>query len=80
MEAYEKLEKEHSSLVEQKEKEPIETCQVGVTCDLLNESFYTPIVVAPTNPSCSSSNATSTISDGFTYDASLMVENETLKK
>ena len=36
---------------------------------------------ANTNPSCSSSStSTSHISDGFTCDASLMVDNETLKK
>ena len=38
-----------------------------------------PIIVAPTNPSCSISTPTSSSSDGFTCDASLMVENETLK-
>jgi hypothetical protein len=42
--------------------------------------FYKPIVVTPTNPSCTTSTTTSTMSDGFTCDASLMVENETLKK
>jgi hypothetical protein len=52
---------------------------------LIDESFYEPIVIAPTNPSCSSSSTTtttytSTTSDGFTYDASLMVENETFKR
>ena len=39
-----------------------------------------PIIVPPTNPFCSTSTSTSSSSDGFTYDASLMVENETLKK
>ena len=58
---------------------------MGVTSDIIEESFYKSIVVAPTNPSCSSSSTTattptSTTSDGFTCDASLMVENETLKK
>ena len=52
---------------------------VGLTYDLIDESFYKPIIVAPTNP-CSTSTSTSSSSDGFTYDASLMVENETLKK
>ena len=56
------------------------SCDVGLTCDILDESFYKPIVVAPTNPSCSTSTSTSSLSDGFTCDASLMVENETLKK
>ena len=58
---------------------------MGLTCDIIDESFYKPIVVASTNPSCSSSSATattptSTTSDGFTCDASLIVENETLKR
>ena len=63
------------------------SCDVGLTCDILDESFYKPIVVAPTTPSvapttpsCSTSTSTSPLSDGFTCDASLMVENETLKK
>ena len=74
--AHTKLEKAHSFLLEQaKEKETkmeqvILTCDVGLTCDIIDESFYSPIVVAPTNPSCSSSstttNSTSTTSDGFT--------------
>ena len=46
----------------------------------LDESFYKPIVVAPTNSSYSTTTPTSPLSDGFTCDASLMVENETLKK
>jgi len=58
---------------------------VGITCDIIEESFYEPIVVAPTNPSYSSSSSTattptSTTSDGFTCDASLIVKNETLKR
>ena len=39
-----------------------------------------PIIVAPTNPSCSTSTSTLSSSDGFTCDASLMVENENLKE
>jgi hypothetical protein len=82
--AHKKLEKAHSSLLDsQNEKEGLVTCDVGLTCDILDESFYKPIVVAPTNPSCSSSSTTSTtspMSDGLTCDASFMVENETLKK
>ena len=39
-----------------------------------------PIIVAPANPSCSTSTSTSSSSDGLTCDASLMVENENLKK
>ena len=92
MEAHEKLgkahtnlEKAHSLLLEQDKERVIVSCDVGITCDLIDESFYEPIVIAPTNPSCSSSSTTtttptSTTSDGFTYDASLMVENETLKR
>ena len=58
---------------------------MGITCDIIEDSFYEPIVVAPTNPSCSSSSTTATspivtTSNGFTCDASLMVENETLKR
>jgi hypothetical protein len=89
--AHTKLEKAHSSLLEQvKEKETkmeqvIMTCDVGLICDFIDESSYSPIIVAPSNPSCSSSSTTTTIStsttsDGFTCDASLMVENETLKR
>ena len=77
IDTHEKLKEAHSSLHAQK-KELIEIASVGVTCDILDESFYAPIVVAPTNPSCSTN--TSPMSDGFTCDASLMVENETIKK
>ena len=52
----------------------------GLTCDIIDESFYKPIIVAPTNPSCSTYTSTSSSSDGFTCDASLMVENENLRK
>jgi predicted nuclease with TOPRIM domain len=81
-----KLEKAHSSLLEQaKEKKTkmeqvIVTCDVGLTCDLIDESSYSHIIVAPTNPSYSTYTSTSSTSDGFTCDVSLMVENETLKK
>ena len=56
------------------------SCDVGLTYDIIDESFYKPIIVAPTNSSCSTSTSTSPLSDGFTCDASLMVENETLKE
>ena len=56
------------------------SCDVGLTCDIIDESFYKSIVVAPTNPSYSTSTSTSPLSDGLTCDASLMVENKTLKK
>ena len=65
---------------EAKKEQVIVSCDVGLTCDILDESFYKPIVVAPTNPSCSSTTSISPLSDGFTCDASLIVENETLKK
>ena len=80
--AHKKLEKAHSSLLnEQNEKEHVVTCNKGLTCDIIDESFYKPIGVAPANPSCSSSStSTSLMSDGFTCNASFMVENETLKK
>ena len=47
--AHKKLEKAHSTLIEQNEK-VIVTCDVGLTCDIIDESFYKPIVVAPANP------------------------------
>jgi hypothetical protein len=84
--AHSKPEKAHSSLIEQVKKEEakkeqvIVSCDVGLTCDIIDESFYKPIVVAPTNPSYSITTSTSPLSDGFTCDTSLMVENETLKK
>ena len=58
----------------------IVSCDVGLICDIIDESFYKSIVVAPTNPFYSTTTSTSSLSDGFTCDASLMVENETLKK
>ena len=67
-------------LDEQNNKKHVETCNVGLTCDIIDESLSMPIIVAPTNSSCSTSTSTSSSSDGFTCDASLMVENETLKE
>ena len=63
-------------------KEHVVTCDVGLTYDIIDESFYNykPIIVAPTNPSCSTSTSTSSSGDSFTCDASLMIENEILKK
>jgi hypothetical protein len=79
--AHKKLEKAHSSLLnEQNEKEHAVTCDKGLTCDIIDEFFYKPIIVASTNPSCSTSTSSSSSSDGFTCDASLIVENETLKE
>jgi hypothetical protein len=80
------LQASHECLKENEamEEQVITTCDVGLTCDLIDESFYSPIIVAPSNPSCSSSstitNSTSTTSDSVTCDASLLVENETLKR
>ena len=48
--AHTKLEKAHSTLVELNEK-VIEKCDIGLTCDIIDESFYEPVVVAPANPS-----------------------------
>ena len=79
--AHSKLEKAHSSLIEQVKKEEakkeqvIVTCDVGQTCDLIDESFHEPIIVAPTNTSCST-----IITTPHMNDTSLMVENKTLKK
>jgi hypothetical protein len=83
--AHSKFEEAHSLLLEQHESEKvIVSCDVGFSCDILDESFYQPIIMSSANPSCSSSstttNSTSTTSDGFTCDTSLMVENETLKR
>jgi hypothetical protein len=82
--AHSKLEKEHSLLLEQQAKEIIISCDIGVTCDIIDESSYELIIISNANPSCSSSStttdSTSSTSDGFTCDASLMVENETLKR
>jgi hypothetical protein len=80
--AHKKLEKAHFSLLdEQNEQEHVVTYDKGFTYDIIDKSFYRTIVVAPSNPSCSSSStSTLPMSDGFTCDASLMVGNETLKK
>ena len=71
---HKKPKKAHSSLLdEQNVKEHGVTSDVGLTCDIIDESLYKPIIVAPTNPSYSTSTSTSSSSDGFTCDASLMV-------
>ena len=80
--AHSKLEKAHSSLIEQvkveeaKKEQVIISCDVGLTCDLIDESIF----VASTNTSCSTTTSTSPLSDGLTCENSLKVENETLKK
>jgi hypothetical protein len=73
---HKKLKNDHSTPLAQKES--IEIARIGVTCDIFDESLYTPIVVTPINPSCS--KETTHMSDGFTCDSTLVVENETLKK
>jgi len=83
--AHTKLAKAHSILLDQAKVEDVkETRSIGLTCDIMDESFYKPIVISQANPSCSFSPTTtdssSSMSDGFTCDASLMVENETLKR
>jgi hypothetical protein len=79
------LVKEKNIMLEKLKKKAVEeqvivTCDIGLTCDLIDESSLKPIIVESTNPSCSISTPTSTTSDGFTCDATLSVENETLKK
>jgi hypothetical protein len=74
-----KLEEAHSSLVEKCENMPTNV-EKAILCDIINESFHKPIVVAPTNPSCSSSTSSSSSSDGFTCDSTLIVENKNLKE
>jgi hypothetical protein len=69
--AHTKLEKAHSIITEQ----VVVTSDIGVTCDILEEPFIAPIVVAPTNPPCSTSTSTSS-----TSDPSLLVENKSLKE
>jgi len=82
--AHTKLEKAHSLLLEENKENVVVSCDVGITCDLIIESSNKPIVVTSTNSSCSSSSTTTnsifTTSDGFTCDASIKVENETLKR
>ena len=56
------------------------TYDIGLTCDLLDESFYVPIVIAPTNPSCSTTTSTSSSSVDHTCDTTLVVENKNLKE
>ena len=80
--AHTKLQKAHSLLLEVKDKESlVQRVNVGITCDILDEISYTPIVMPSSIPSTSTStHSISTTSDEFTCDASLMVKNETLKR
>ena len=61
---------------EAKKEQVIISCDVELTCDLIDESIF----VAATNTSCSTTTSTSPLSDGLTCETSLMVENKTLKK
>jgi hypothetical protein len=61
---------------EAKEEQVIVTCDIGLTCDIIDDSLF----VGPTNASCSSSSSTTTNSISTTSDLSLVVENETLKR
>jgi predicted nuclease with TOPRIM domain len=58
--SHSKLEEAHCSLVEKCENMPTnvkkaKTYNIGISCDIIDKSFHKPIVVAHTNPSCSSS-------------------------
>jgi hypothetical protein len=61
---------------EAKEEQVIITCDIGLTCDIIDDSLF----VSPTNISFSSSSSTTTNSISTTSDSSLVVENETLKR
>jgi hypothetical protein len=60
--------------------EKAKTCNIGISCDIIGESFHKPIAVAPTNPSCSASTSSSSSIDGLTCDSTLIVKNENIKK
>jgi hypothetical protein len=70
-----KLEKAHPSLLEQvkmeeaKKEQMIVSYDVGLTYDIFDESFYKPVVITLTNPSCSTFTSSSPTTDGFTCDA-----------
>ena len=60
--SHSKLEKAHSYLSEKLDNMPpqvekAKTCNIGISCDIIDESFYKPIVVASSNPSCSTSTS-----------------------
>lgn len=56
--AHEKLKETHSSLAQ--EKEPIKIASIGVTCDILDDTIYAHIVIAPTNLFCCTTMSSST--------------------
>ncbi|CAO2038807.1 unnamed protein product [Urochloa humidicola] len=73
-EKHEKLKEAHDSLLVQKSIEPkTSSCTTCDKCENLSN------VSNSTNPSCSTSDASCT-SDRFSCDATLMMENESLKK
>jgi hypothetical protein len=59
-----------------KEEQVIVTCDIGLTCDIIDDSLF----VGPTNALCSSSSSTITNSTSTTCDTTLVVKNETLKR
>jgi hypothetical protein len=59
-----------------KEEQVIATCDIGLRCDIIDDSLF----VGPTNALCSSSSFTITNSISTTSDSSLVVENGTLKR
>jgi hypothetical protein len=61
---------------EAKEEQVIVTYDIGLTCDIIDDSLF----VGPTNASCSSLSSTITNSISTTSDLSLVVENETFKR
>ena len=67
-------------LDEQNKKKHVKTCNVGLTCDIIDESLSMPIIIPPTNLSCSTSTSSSSSGDDLTCDASLVVENVNLKE
>ncbi|XP_022683475.1 uncharacterized protein LOC111257700 [Setaria italica] len=72
-ETHEKLEEAHNSSLAHEVKGKV---SISVGCDILNDESCAP---SSSNPFCSSSDI-SCISDGFSCDSSLVMENEMLKK
>ena len=78
--AHTKIKKEHFLLLSKSnDHKVVSSCNVGISCDILDEAFFEPIIVSSANPSCSSSSIT-TNSISTSSDSSLLVENETLKR
>jgi hypothetical protein len=61
---------------EAKEEQVIVTCDIGLTCDIIDDSLF----FGPTNASCSSSSSTTTNSISTTSDLSLVVENDSQER